>query len=138
MTKIILQQDWIKDRPPTFEDGDDEGDVYINYVESPEGNFSACHWSMVMIGAYWRHTESWVAPTHVSSQEGWITDRPPCHQDADSEGLILTQDENSKTPQYSPWLTAWRQPPWKHSPQWAPAQEGTVVGLMRGEQNGGN
>lgn len=112
---------WVTDRHPAFEDSDGEGDVIVSYGE---GNESHCHWTSVMVGAHWKHSESWECPSHSPSKEDWITDRPPAKEDGDAEGLILTKSEYGAL-QYSPWNEAWKQPPWKHSPQWVNQPCGT-------------
>jgi hypothetical protein len=112
---------WITDRSPTFEDADEEGDVYVRFVGSHTSSYTPIAWCNVMVGAHWTHTESWVAPAHLPSGEEWITDRAPTKEDADGEGCVLSMNEDWKTPQYSPWDKVWRQPPWKHTPQWVPA-----------------
>lgn len=106
---------WITNKAPKFEDCDEDGDVIVSYGG---GNEFHCHWTSVMVGAHWKHSEAWKSPSHFPSKEGWITDRPPTKGDSDARGLILT--ESNGEPQYSPWDKAWKQPPWKHSPQWVP------------------
>lgn len=118
---MATKGEWITDRPPAFEDGDEEGDVYVKYPEMRESDYTAIHWSMVMVGAHWRHTQYWDPPTHYPDREEWVTDRPPSKEDADSEGRVLSKEEYSGRPQYSSWDKVWRQPPWKHTPQWVPS-----------------
>lgn len=114
-----LNHGWITDRSPTFEDGDEEGDVYVRFVSSHISSYTPVAWCDVMVGAHWKHTEWWVEPAHLLSEEEWITDRAPTEEDADSEGCVLSKDGDWGTPQYSPWDKVWKQPPWKHSPRWS-------------------
>lgn len=115
-----VNNEWITDRPPTFEDADEEGDVYIRYTSSDPSCRSAVAWCDVMVGAHWKHTEIWKEPSFFSNDEEWITDRAPTEEDADGEGCIISMNEDWGTPQYSPWDKVWKQPPWKHSPRWSP------------------
>jgi hypothetical protein len=56
-----MANNWVTNRLPTKEDGDENGNVQEKIVPHFEAS-TAVHWSQTSVGIPWRHTSSWEPP----------------------------------------------------------------------------
>lgn len=91
----MSDREWITDRLPTEADADEDGDVCVrNRPEAVPSGRPYFHWSMVLPGMAWCHTDIWEAPTKPALAAGQRWRR------RDGEVVTITEHDTSNDTDY--------------------------------------
>lgn len=115
--------EWIKDRRPSAEDADRDGQVRLL---CKSGIYTLVDFELIASGAPWQHSERWHEdhPNH-KVLSGWINDRLPREWDADIDGDVLVEADDNEGDIFVRWTKVASGQKWRHE---QPAGRGIVGG----------